>query len=395
LVDTETYAIVSKPNYRQRFEGRWLKEENVGEVVSTAWEHAPPNVPVMSKLAAVHSELHEWDRSVLKAPQKKIRELTRDLDRLLCGPMSEESTQKQKELTRQIEVSLEQEEVHYMQRSRANWLMHGDKNTTFFHNFVKARRKRNTILKIKNDEGNWVEGNEEMGGLIHSYFSSLFSSEVEHTSEELLSKVIPRVMAEMNSALLKPYTVEEVKQAMFSIGDYKAPGINGLHAVFYKKFWAVVGDDVTREVLQVLNSGVIPSEWNETAIVLIPKVQSPELITQFRPISLCNVIYKVVSKVLSRRLKALLPEIISKNQSAFVPGRLITDNVLVAYESFHTIKNKRQGNRGICAVKLDMHKSYDRVEWNFLRDMMLRLGFDQTWVNLCDISELQGLVQFR
>ncbi|KAK1618873.1 hypothetical protein QYE76_024390 [Lolium multiflorum] len=145
--------------------------------------------------------------------------------------------------------------------------MHGDKNTTFFHNFVKARRKRNTILKIKNDEGNWVEGNEEMGGLIHSYFSSLFSSEVEHTSEELLSKVIPRVMAEMNSALLKPYTAEEVKQAMFSIGDYKAPRINGLHAVFYKKFWAVVGDDVTREVLQVLNSGVIPRRGASGAII--------------------------------------------------------------------------------------------------------------------------------
>jgi hypothetical protein len=207
-----------------------------------------------------------------------------------------------------------------------------------------------------------VEGNEEMGDLIHGYFSSLFTSGVEHTDEELLNRVLPRVTTEMNGALLKPYTAEEVKEAMFSIGDYKAPGTDGLHAVFYKKFWAVVGEDVTREVLRVLNSGCVPNEWNETAIVLIPKVQSPELITQFRPISLCNVIYKVVSKVLAKRLKAILPDIISKTQSAFVPGRLITDNVLMAYESFHTIKNKRQGSNGICAVKLDMHKAYDRVE---------------------------------
>jgi ribonuclease HI len=158
----------------------------------------------------------------------------------------------------------------------------------------------------------------------------------------------------MNEALLKPYTAEEIKEAMFDIGDYKAPGTDGLHAVFYKKFWAVVGEEVTKEVLQALNTGTIPEGWNETAIVLIPKVESPELITQFRPISLCNVVYKVISKVLSKRLKVILPEIISKTQSAFVPGRLITDNVLVAYECFHAIKKKRQGKRGMCAVKLDM-----------------------------------------
>ncbi|KAM0859874.1 hypothetical protein ACQ4PT_046911 [Festuca glaucescens] len=139
LVDTETYASVqSNSNRRRHFEGRWLKEEKVADVVSTDWLHAPPHAPVMSKLSAVHVELHEWDRSVLKAPQKKIKELTRELDQLLSGPMSEDSLQKQKELTRQIEVALEQEEVHYMQRSQANWLLHGDRNTTFFHNYAKG-----------------------------------------------------------------------------------------------------------------------------------------------------------------------------------------------------------------------------------------------------------------
>jgi hypothetical protein len=150
-----------------------------------------------------------------------------------------------------------------------------------------------------------------------------------------------------------------LKKAAFSIGDFKAPGPDGIHAVFYKRFWDLCGGEITTEVLQAINSGVIPNGWNDTTIVLIPKVDDPELVSQFRPISLCNVIYKIISKMLALRLKGILPEIISPMQSAFVPGRFITDNVLVAYESIHSIKNKRNGAIGSCAVKLDMHKAYD------------------------------------
>jgi hypothetical protein len=102
-----------------------------------------------------------------------------------------------------------------------------------------------------------------------------------------------------------------VKKAAFSIGDFKAPGPDGLHAVFYKRFWNICGDEITREVLQALNAGQIPEGWNDTTVVLIPKVDEPELVTQFRPISLCNVIYKITSKLLAARLKTILPEVIS------------------------------------------------------------------------------------
>lgn len=114
-----------------------------------------------------------------------------------------------------------------------------------------------------------------------------------------------------------------------------------MHAFFYKRFWELLGEDLISEVLQAINSGAIPDGWNGTTIVLIPKIRNPNEITQFGPISSCNVVYKVISKMLANRLKIILPDIISDHQSAFFPGRLITDNILIAYESIHAIKKKQ------------------------------------------------------
>jgi len=123
--------------------------------------------------------------------------------------------------------------------------------------------------------------------------------------EELLQCVPSRVTAEMNGDLMKEYTEEEIKQALDSMGDLKAPGPEGMTALFYKKIWGMVGKDVVREVTALLNGVVMPEGWNDTVVVLIPKVRNPEKLKDLRPISLCNVVYKIASKVLSNRLKKI------------------------------------------------------------------------------------------
>ncbi|XP_071674470.1 uncharacterized protein [Lolium perenne] len=330
----------------------------------------------------VHNTLHSWDKTELRGPRHRLKQLQKELNAVLAGPLSEEALVNQRVIQDQIEDILEQEELYWVQRGRANWLRHGDQNTSFFHGFASQRKRKNFIRKLQRDNGVWEEDQDQLRTMASDYFAQLFTSGVYEADPYVIDKVKLRVDSTMNAALMAPYTREEVKKGLFNIGDLKAPGPDGLHAVFYKRFWHIIGEDLTDEVLAAISSKSIPEGWNDTTIVLIPKVENPETITQFRPISLCNVVYKVISKVVANRLKGLLPDIISPFQSAFVPGRLITDNFLVAYESYHTIKNKRIGKFGSCAVKLDMHKAYDRVEWCFLESIMIKLGFNPDWVKL-------------
>ena len=123
-----------------------------------------------------------------------------------------------------------------------------------------------------------------------------------------------------------------------------------------------MGGDITNAVLVALNLGIILESINTTFISLIPKIQNPKKVSDFRPISLCNVFYKLISKVLVNRLKLVFPYVVSDSQSAFLSGRLIIDNVLVAFETLHYLKGKTQGKLGFMALKLDMSKAYDRVE---------------------------------
>ena len=150
-----------------------------------------------------------------------------------------------------------------------------------------------------------------------NYYQSLFSSSSPSELEKILEKVQPSVTKPINLTLLKDFSRDEVESALKQMEPITAPGLDGMPPIFYQSFWSSVGDDVCSTVLDRLHNCKIPKEINHTHIALIPKVKSPERITKFRPISLCSVIYKVVSKVLANRLKGILPSVVSENQSTF------------------------------------------------------------------------------
>jgi hypothetical protein len=139
-------------------------------------------------------------------------------------------------------------------------------------------------------------------------------------------------------------------------------------------------EDVIIAVLEFFDTGQMPDGVNDTCIVLIPKVPYPESLKDFRPISLCNVIYKIVSKCIVNRLRPLLHDIISPSHSAFIQGRMITDNALIAFECLHAINSNSDERGNFCVYKLDLSKVYDRVDWIFLKNVLLKLGFNSSWV---------------
>ncbi|XP_024006886.1 uncharacterized protein LOC112083394 [Eutrema salsugineum] len=147
----------------------------------------------------------------------------------------------------------------------------------------------------------------------------------------------------------------------------------------YKHFWGIAGTHVMNEVKQFFENGKLPQEWNHTQICLLPKIQNPNKMTDLRPMSLCSVTYKIISKVLCTRLKRFLPQLVSQTQGAFVAGRLISDNILIAHEMIHGLKTNPNCKEDFIAIKTDMSKAYDKVEWKFLEILFDKMGFDPQW----------------
>lgn len=159
----------------------------------------------------------------------------------------------------------------------------------------------------------------------------------------------------------------------------KAPGPDGFSAAFYQAFWDIVQEDVCKEVRLFFERGTFHQRYNETHVRLIPKVKVPKTVADYRPIALCSTNYKIIAKILCSRLRPLLPSIISPSQSAFVADRAISDNVLITHEVLHYLRNSKAKKHCTMAIKTDMSKAYDRIEWDFLEAVLLRFGFHPIW----------------
>jgi hypothetical protein len=361
-----------------KFENAWLLEEDLEAVVKEGWEKEPFS-ELITKLKSCSHDMNEWGRKLRSRYRTEIEECRTELERLRCSTGISQHD-RYEEVRDRMSNLLAQEEAFWRQRAKVYWLKDGDTNSRFFHAMASSRRRHNDVTKLQNNEGVVVQAQHKICEVAKEYFESLFASERRET-HHMFNHIIPSITDEDNHALTAPFQIHEFKKALFSMHYDKAPGPDGLNPAFYKRFWGLCGVEIFHAGVAWLESGRFPTQVSSTNIVLVPKKDNPESMRDLRPISLCNVLYKIISKVLANRLKPFLTKCISQEQSAFVENRSIMDNVMVAYEIIHHMKCKKKGKIGEVALKIDISKAYDRVDWNYVKCVMRRMGFHDRWVN--------------
>ena len=174
--------------------------------------------------------------------------------------------------------------------------------------------------------------------------------------------------------LIKDVTYDEIKAGLWSLKAFKAPGVDGLHVGFFQIFWHEVNESICKEVGSIFSLGIMPECLNKTLIALVPKCQNQETINSYRLISLCNTIYKAVTKIIVAQIHPLLSNLISPIQAVFMLGRRGLDNVLIAQKLIHSI-DKKNGRMGYMAIKVDLEKAYDKLEWSFIHKVLQGFHF--------------------
>ncbi|WKA07960.1 hypothetical protein VitviT2T_025728 [Vitis vinifera] len=360
-----------------KYENSWSLEPHCAEVVRQSWG-SNGDSDVMSKLVRCSKDLEDWGKRLRLKWKSRIKELKNQIEVLKwAGASGDVALLNHDEY--ELNIVLRQEEEYWKQRAKLFWLKPGDSNSRAFHLAASKRRSRNAIANLRGEDSQMYGMDNSAKQIVVDYFEQLFRSGGCDISD-VQSLITPVISVEQNESLTRPFAVEEVKDALFTMHSDKSPGDDGFSPGFYQRHWEIVGENVVNACIEWLNDGMFPDSLNRTNIVLIPKKSEVISMTDLRPISLCNVVFKIASKLLANRLKKVLDGVVSEAQNAFVPGRSITDSILIAHEVLHFLKRKREGRIGYAALKIDISKAYDKLEWNYLFAVLEAMGFSLKWL---------------
>lgn len=349
----------------------WAERSDFLHTVASSW-HAPvtgnPMFQFTSKLRRLKTDLRQLHRKHTNNLMDRVKQAKASWDEapfyLDQHPTLETAQINERTLATQYMQLCRDEESYLKQKSRIQWLQLGDRNTAFFHKSLLHRQVRNMIHSLQDAEGNVVHDQQEIGKMASTYFEDLLTALHPKINAEVHSIYPNTITEESKAAALMAITDDDIKAALFSISDSKAPGPDGYNALFYKKSWDIIKVDFIAAIRYFFSNNTLPRCVNATRVALVLKQELPTCLNDFRPISCCNVLYKCISKLLAIRLKVALSDVISPSQSAFIPGRNISDAILLTQELMHNYHLNTRPAR--CALKIDLRKAFDTVNLDFI-----------------------------
>lgn len=388
ILKCKRQEMVHKSSFR--YQAMWELHDNFMDMVQKCWE--APLVPysrgmygLLFKLKRLKKELKIWNKEVfgnIFSQIKRIEEKAFCLEQEVDLRNDPEDVRNLEDVYRQHQELMNKEEHFWKQKAGCNWLIDGDRNTKFFHAVVMKKRKQNFITSIRGEDGQTITDMNLIQQSAVKYFSTLLTTDNIEPQAEIFQCIPQLINTEDNQMMTMIPTMEEVKQVVFSIPDTSSAGPDGYSSRFYQTCWPIIKEDLMNAVEDFFKGRKMPQAYKATSLFLIPKKEDPEYWTDYRPLSLCNVHYKIITKLLNVRLAGLLPKLISQNQTGFTPQRDIAHNILLAQEMVEQLDRKCRGGNMI--IKLDMMKAYDRVEWKALFMVLRKFGFGEELIQMIE-----------
>lgn len=380
LLRTNSYAKKSRKKFR--VENWWFQHSDFATVCQTAL--ADQSSSWESRVGSLTSHIRAWEKKIPK-PDQHLQIIEEKLDKLQRENASDDLRLQEAQLAAQYNSCLLQLDSYWLQRSRLQWAMHGDLNTKFFHSTTVSRRLRNRIEALQTQNGSWIHTEHDIRRAFVLYFKGIYCQQQGITGQisphtfHILQHQLPKVSAAQAQLLTTPPTASEIRGVAFGLGPDRVPGPDGLTARFVQKYWPLLESAVVAKVFNFFQTFELTPSVASSHTVLVPKVPNASKTCDFRPINVCNVIYKIISKLLAKRLKLLIPLLVHPNQTAFVPGREISDNVILLREIIHAFGSRFYKGAAFC-LKSDLSKAFDRMSWEFLEQALYLYGFPVTFI---------------
>jgi Reverse transcriptase (RNA-dependent DNA polymerase)/zinc-binding in reverse transcriptase/Endonuclease/Exonuclease/phosphatase family len=371
----------SEARFADAWEGKWIASTEVG------WD---------KKFREMKANIIKWSHN-LETPQRAVHRLREEIFNIQKMHPNSQNHTKEAQLQLELKGAEDKLNDYWYQRSRVQWATDGDNNTKFFHATATQRRRRNDIAGITDENGVHQTEERQIAKVFVSYFKKLYSAKEatvhdRHTSISFFNKLTTpsakRIPVAAHHKMVSIPTGQEIRDTLLMLGPDKAPGPDGLTARMIQRHWHVFEADICKIIQQAFQNCEAPREWMNCQMVLIPKKAEPVTPMDYRPISLGNVLYRLFAKIITNRLQPFMSRVISREQTTFIRGRSISDNTILMREIIHSF-NTRDHRDESFALKADINKAFDMLEWAFIEKALTAIGAPDKLVKLI-ISCLQA-----